>query len=115
MEQKKPVNNRKKTGSPLRFKKGQSGNPSGRKPGRKNKLTREIRSLIAGFLDNNFEQVQKDFKRLGPSGRVKAYTRLLPYVVPRLTSTSLDIKIEDLTTDQLDILIEKLKKNEGIG
>lgn len=45
----KPVKNRKKTGS--RFKRGESGNPNGRPPGARNKITREFKAAVAAVFD----------------------------------------------------------------
>ena len=44
-----PVKNRKKTGS--RFKRGESGNPNGRPPGARNKITREFKAAVAAVFD----------------------------------------------------------------
>ncbi len=95
------------------FEKGASGNPNGRPKGSKNKYKGTLRTMIADFLDNNFEKVTRDFKKLPAKDRLKFYVDLLPYAVPKLSSTEMNISFEQLTDDQLDkLLIELLTKTK---
>ena len=92
-----------------KFIKGQSGNPSGRPKGTKNKITLALRETINNFLEDNFHQITADFDKLSPKDRTKLYCDLLQYGLPKLQSTSTDIKFEHLSDEQLDEVINKLK------
>ena len=92
-----------------RFKKGESGNIGGRPPGAKNKVNEELREAISSFLSLEFEGMKSSFSRLAPKDKLKFFTDLLPYAIPRLQSTSLEMDFERLPDDQLDAIIEALK------
>jgi hypothetical protein len=92
------------------FKKGESGNPTGKPPGAKNKIGIQLRETISNFLINNFDVIQKDFKKLQPKDRAKLYCDLLQYGLPRLQAISNEFQFEKLTDDQLTEVIETLKQ-----
>jgi len=93
----------------MAFDKGQSGNPSGKPPGTKNKIGLQLRETINGFLTDNFELITQDFKSLPPKDRAKLYCDLLQYGLPKLQAISTETGFERLTDDQLNEIIEKLK------
>ena len=95
------------------LKKGTTNNPAGRPKGTINKSSAAIREKITAFLDDNFEQVQKDFesKELSVKDKLKFYTDLLPYAVPTLQSSTLEVSFDALPEEQLDAIIEQLKKS----
>jgi hypothetical protein len=93
------------------YPKGVSGNDKGRPKGARNKKSLHLRSAIVLFLENNFEKVVEDFEQLKPHERLKFYTDLLQYGVPKLQATSLDVDIEGMTDKELDYIIEGLQKN----
>ena len=61
----------------------------GREQGTPNKLTSDLRERISDFLNDNWEQVEKDFKEIEPEKRVILFERLLQYTVPRLQATQI--------------------------
>ena len=69
-----------------RFQSGTSGNPSGRQKGAGNREVKALRERINQLLDDNFEQVLKDFKSLEPKDRVQAFIKLMEFSLPRLKS-----------------------------
>lgn len=94
------------------LKKGQTNNPAGRPKGAKNKVGEELRETIAAFLQENFERVQKDFRsnKLSRRDRLRFFADVLPYVVPKLQSTTMDLNFDGMTDQQLDQIIERLIK-----
>ena len=93
----------------MAFKPGQSGNPGGRKKGTKNKTTTtDLRLWINQFIDDNREQMQKDWKALEPRERILMFEKLLKYSLPTLQATTLTTDIDKLSDDQLDIVVKEL-------
>ena len=94
----------------MAFKKGQSGNPNGRKVGTANKATTDLRQWVSNFIDDNREQIQKDWQALDPKDRILMFEKLLKYTLPTLQAVQMDVKseLEALTDDQLDAIIEKI-------
>lgn len=95
----------------MAFKKGESGNPSGRPKGSINKTTFELRGLIADFLSNNFEKISTDFELLQPKDRIKYYCELLNFGLPKLQTTILESDYDSLPDSQLDQIIERIINN----
>ena len=91
------------------FKKGQSGNKAGKPKGATNKTTTDLRKWINQFIDDNREQIQKDWKGLEPKDRLVMFEKLLKYSLPTLQATSMDVSFEKLTDEQLDEIINQLK------
>lgn len=73
---------------------GQKGHKKygGRAKGTPNKLTKELRTMISDFLQENFETIKGDYAKLSPKDRSKLYCDLLQYGLPKLQSTSIDIQ-----------------------
>lgn len=96
------------------FVKGKSGNPSGRSKGATNKTSNRVKALCEKLITSNYSQIEKEFKGLTGKEKLNAFTALLPYVLPKLQSTTLDDnsdktlekKINDLSVTQLKALLK---------
>lgn len=95
--------------------KGKTNNPAGKPPGTKNKINADLRVMINDFLNDEFDTIKEDFKRLDPKDKLKFYTDLLNYGLPKLQATSLEIDLEKLTESDLDLIIERLIKKTDNG
>jgi len=91
------------------MKKGKTNNPNGRPKGAKNKVTAPLREMITDFLNDNFDEVQSEFMNLDPKDKLKVYTDLLQYAVPKLRSVEVKDEFDKLTDEQLDQIINELK------
>lgn len=90
-------------------KKGQTGNPRGRPRGTPNKLTAELRQKINDFLNENWEQIEKDFETLDPEKRVLLYEKLLAFILPRLQS----VQTPDIKPGETPLIIFKDFRKES--
>ncbi len=95
----------------MAFKKGISGNINGRPKGSQNKAGGQLREVIANFLEQRFEDVVNDFEQLEPKDRIKVYTDLLQYGVPKLQAVSNAIEFEQMTDEHLDEIFLRLLKS----
>lgn len=81
----------------MKFKKGISGNPSGRPRGTKNKATALLYSKITSIIESKIDRLQADIESLEPKDRVRFVATLLNYFVPKQRAIAPYI-IEDDTT-----------------
>ena len=93
-----------------KFTQGQSGNPSGRKPGVSNKITKELRDRIKDFLEGKWSQIEDDFDALESKDRVQLFEKLLQYVLPRMASMDIEgeIDLRTLSEETLDKIADRL-------
>lgn len=93
-----------------KFEKGNAGRPKGAK----NKINGQMRDLIQQLFDANFDTIQEDLESLESKDRLKFMTDLLPYLLPKLQSTthSTQIDIDNLSNEELDTLIERITLDE---
>ena len=54
----------------------------------------EIRNKYLELIENNFEQLEKDLKRLRASERVKAIIELSKFILPTLKATEMSLSNE---------------------
>ncbi|GHB45650.1 hypothetical protein [Mongoliitalea lutea] len=89
-----------------KFEKGNAGRPKGAK----NKVNTQMRDLIQQLFDANFDTIQEDLESLEPKDRLKFMTDLLPYLLPKLQSTTYSqrIDLDSMSEDDLDLLINKI-------
>jgi len=90
-----------------RFKKGESGNPTGRPSGAKNRTSEELRDALREFLNANYEGLQEAYGKLKPMEKLRIYNDFIKQVV------SPPVSLERLTEDQLKQLHEYLLKLYG--
>ena len=65
------------------FEKGRK-KTGGRKKGRENMITQEIRLLLKGIVADEVSNLSKLFPELEPKQRVELLIKLLPYILPKL-------------------------------
>ncbi|MFN3759281.1 MAG: hypothetical protein ACK4SF_08705 [Algoriphagus aquaeductus] len=89
-----------------KFEKGNPGKPKGAK----NKSTQLMKDRIQALFDDNFDKIQEDLESLEAKDRLKFLTDLMPYLMPKLQSTthSQKIDLEAMEEADLDILIERI-------
>lgn len=89
-----------------KFEKGNPGKPKGAK----NKVNTELRGLIQKLFDDNFDKIQEDLEILEPKDRLKFISDLLPYLLPKLQSTTntTEIDLDKMTEEDLDRLIDRI-------
>ena len=96
--------------------KGKTNNPNGRPKGSKNKITKDLRLAVKSFLDSNWDDMQKSYKKLHPKDKLTFYEKLLSYALPKLQSIDANVmfadKLEQLTEAQLNILIDQILNSE---
>lgn len=80
----------------------------GRKKGTPNKVTKDIRSRIAEFIEGNFETYCDKMSELDGRDYVRAYNDMCQYVLPKLQSVAVDAVVEKAKTieDKLQELSE---------
>ncbi len=82
-------------------------NRKGRKAGKQNKTTNELRMLVQDFIEENWQTLQKSFDRLDDKDKLNFIEKLLKHTLPAPLA-----ELERLTDAQLDILIHKLKTQQ---
>jgi hypothetical protein len=60
----------------------------GRQKGTPNKLTKELRSVLKDILYQELEQIKERLDALKPKERIELLIKLMPYVLPKVTSVS---------------------------
>ena len=51
-------------------------------------MTKELRSVLKDILYQELEEVQERFKLLEPKERIELLIKLMPYIIPKVTSIS---------------------------
>ena len=74
------------------YTKGISGNKKGRPVGKPNKITQDVRDALKTFVEGNLSQIQTIFDELEPKDKIRFMIDLLPFVLPKLQSTQLQIE-----------------------
>lgn len=82
-----------------KYKKGESGNPAGKKPGTLNKRTR-----LAKLLEAHAEKLIDKTVELALDGEVNALRLCIERLIPKATSQQVEIDIKDFDIENLDNL-----------
>ena len=90
------------------FKKGQSGNKSGRPLGSRNKTTEEIRKAYQEIVSQNLEKLQQDLDNMSPQARWNILTGLQKTFLPSLTKAEIDGSVNG----DINIKVEFIEKND---
>lgn len=90
------------------FQPGVSGNLNGRPKGATGKVTNQMRELLTKLWEEDFESFQTELRALKGKDKISAYLDILPYIIPRLQNTSLDVDMEKLSDEDLDTLFNKI-------
>ncbi|AKP50740.1 hypothetical protein [Cyclobacterium amurskyense] len=87
----------------------EKGNP-GRPKGAKNKINTQMRDLIQKLFDDNYQAIQEDLEALEAKDRLKFLSDLLPYLLPKLQTTThnQELNFDSMTDEELDILINRI-------
>jgi hypothetical protein len=93
----------------MAFIKGQSGNPTGRKPGSKNKIGAQLRQRIEVFLSEQFHLITEDFEHMQPADRHKLFVALLPYCISKRQELSIEAQLGQLSDQQIDQILDTLE------
>lgn len=60
----------------------------GRKKGTPNKLTKDLRTTIIEFINNNIDEIQINFNHLEPKDKLYFMERLFKYLLPIMNDNS---------------------------
>ena len=60
----------------------------GRQKGTPNRMTKELRSVLKDVLYQELKQIQTHLDTLKPKERVELLIKLMPFVLPKVTSIS---------------------------
>lgn len=91
------------------YRKGQSGNPAGKRKGTPNKSTEQLRGAVQAFIEKNWEQLQTDFDSAKPNERLTFINSLLRHVLPEPISFE---RLSELQLQQLHEYLLKRYQNE---
>ena len=70
------------------------GRLGGRAKGTPNKVTTDLKTWVASILNGGREQFEQDLRNLEPLERVKVFTGLLNYVLPKQQAMSVEAQVE---------------------
>ena len=75
--------------------------------GSKNKLTAEIKQRISDALNNTIDNLESDMNSLPTNQRLELFTRLLPYILPKLKETDINTISDNQQANEIKVHIIK--------
>lgn len=76
-----------------------------RRKGSKNKLTAEIKQRISDALNNTIDNLENDLNSLSVKDRLEIFSRLLPYILPKLRETDINEITENQNPNEIRVNI----------
>jgi hypothetical protein len=70
--------------------KGQTNNKDGRPKGTPNKMTKELRIVLKNVIAKELENIPENLDKLEPKERMEMIVKLIPYVLPKIETISMD-------------------------
>lgn len=95
------------------FQPGQSGNPSGRRPGSKNVVQKGLRANIEKFVIEKFPTVWKEFDQLETHQKFYILEKLTAYILTKPREIDISLQMGKLTDEQLEQLSGYIMNNYG--
>jgi len=71
-----------------KFKKGESGNATGRPPGSKNLITSELRETLKFIIADEIERIPEMLLKTEPKDRLELTLKLMAFIMPKMERVS---------------------------
>lgn len=69
----------------------------GRKPGTSNKLTKDLRSTISSFLQQNASRMQEEYEKLDPKDKLAFFEKMIKYSLPAMSAVDITSQGESIS------------------